>query len=935
MRSICFTLLAFCAFTSFSQSIDTPQRPSAVQFEENRGQVKDQYAQPRTDVLFSGTTQGVQFHIRANGISYQLSRANGGAGAEQSQGPAHTASGSLPVAAEITSHRIDIDWVAAETDPAFGTAGENPAYTNYYNVPQNTLPALMVKSFSSVNFKNVWSGVDLEYHARSGDLESDWTMQHPEDHTKIKFKVSGADLRVDEAGYLIMTTPLGSIREGRLIATQQGKARDVRWVLDGNTVSISADGLDANVPLVIDPPTRLWGTYMGGTGYEWPWSVENDGAGGVYVAGSTASSANIATTGAHQVSYWGQFDAFLSHFGANGIPLWSTYYGGSEDDFGRDCSVSPINGDVYFSGATISGTGIATPGAHQEFPCGTLDAFLVRFNAAGIRVWGTYYCGTDIEEGNACSVDALGNLYMVGWSRSLDSIATPGSIQSVHGGPDFMDAFLVKFDTAGVRQWATYVGGSGEDRAYDCRVDGQGAVYISGSTQQLPSNATVGGHQATFGGYEDAFLQKYDSDGGLLWGTYYGGPDLDTWGYCAVDDDHVYLAGTTLSESAIATPGAYQEIATSPGQFDDDAFLVQFDHLGQRNWATYLGGPAGDAVQGITTDGNGSVLICGWTTSTSGIASSGSYDTTLDAWDEGFLAKFTRTGALHWSTYYGGLGNDVGKGCAAMGGDVVYMVGNSFSSTSIASPGAHDTTNDGPNDMFLVKFDGCDRGPIDLQPNAVAHCGLESMDLTVNGGLECTWRPSDGLSDTFGNSVVASPTASTMYYARHIDTNGCAAVDSVWIDVTIIDTAVVVSSVTLNAAQQNASYQWFNCDSATAIPGATGQSYAISSSGSYAVVLQLNGCVDTTACVQVMSVGLIESLAGSAYHLAPNPTTGALTVYAPSVGTYRIELYDHAGRRVYAERFISDRPTLFIGDLPAGVYWMRINGTAGIKVVKL
>jgi len=938
MKSTLFALLSCGAFAGYSQSTIDPQRSSIVRFEENRGQVKDQDGRSRSDVLFSGSTEGIDFHIRANGISYQFAEVDSLRWtlpvAERGSREARN-KGAMAAPASINSHRIDIDWVAANSDPAISATGQLPGYANFYNVPENNAPALMVKSYGSVTFRNIWDGVDLEYHARSGVLESDWTVQHPEDHTKIQFTVRGAELRVDDAGYLILTTPLGSMREGMLIATQLGEARNVQWVVKGNTVSIKASGLDANVPLVIDPPTRLWGTYMGGSGYEWPWSAESDGVGGVYVAGSTTSFANIATTGAHQVSYLGQFDAFLIHYGAVGVLLWSTYYGGADDDFGRDCSVSPINGDVYFSGATISVTGIATPGAHQISPCGTLDAFMVRFNSAGIRVWGTYYCGTDIEEGNACSVDALGNVYMAGWTLSEDSIATPGSVQAVHGSPNNMDAFLVKFDTAGTRLWGTYLGGAGEDRAYDCAVDAQGAVYLSGRAEELPANATIGGHQPAFGGFVDAFLQKYDSDGGLLWGTYYGGPDLDTWGYCAVDQDHVYLAGTTLSDSDIATPGAYQEIATSPGQFDDDGFVVQFDHNGQCSWGTYFGGPVGEAVLGMATDGNGSVLITGFTTSSSGIASLGSYDTSLDSLDEGFLAKFTSTGALHWSTYYGGYSYDVGKGCAALGGDIVYMVGYTYSTASIASPGAYDTTNDGPNDMFLVKFDGCDRGPIDLLPNSAAICGPMSVPLSVSGGLECTWRPDTGLSDDFGNSVVATPTASATYYARHIDTNGCAAVDSVLISVTIIDTAIVVSGTTLAAVQQNAGYQWLNCDSTLPIPGATGQTYNVINSGTYAVALQLNGCVDTSSCLLITSVGMLENASGGAYHIAPNPTTGFLTVYAPEAGDHRIELYSVTGSLVYTERFVSNRPTLFIGDLPAGVYWMRINGEIRAKVMKL
>ncbi|MBK9514249.1 MAG: hypothetical protein IPO05_11645 [Flavobacteriales bacterium] len=105
----------------------------------------------------------------------------------------------------------------------------------------------------------------------------------------------------------------------------------------------------------------------------------------------------------------------------------------------------------------------------------------------------------------------------------------------------------------------------------------------------------------------------------------------------------------------------------------------------------------------------------------------------------------------------------------------------------------------------------------------------------MSAGFDCTWSPPDGLSAATGNSVLALPAATTTYFARHIDTNGCAAVDSVIFNVTTIDTAVILTGTMLSAAHANASYQWINCDSALAIPGATAQTYTVSEVGSYAV----------------------------------------------------------------------------------------------------
>jgi hypothetical protein len=74
------------------------------------------------------------------------------------------------------------------------------------------------------------------------------------------------------------------------------------------------------------------------------------------------------------------------------------------------------------------------------------------------------------------------------------------------------DAFLVKFNTAGVRQWGTYFGGSGFDIATHCSTDISGNVYLAGFTTST-SNIATRGHQNYLAGNEDLFLAKFGSSG--------------------------------------------------------------------------------------------------------------------------------------------------------------------------------------------------------------------------------------------------------------------------------------------------------------------------------------------------------------------------------------------------------------------------------------
>ena len=127
--------------------------------------------------------------------------------------------------------------------------------------------------------------------------------------------------------------------------------------------------------------------------------------------------------------------------------------------------------------------------------------------------------------GNSCTIDALGNIYMTGMTFSSSGIATAGAHQTANAG--LTDAFLVKFNSSGVRQWGTYYGGGGPDDGFSCTTDASGNVYMTGQAQQQMAAsgiATPGSHQSAYGGgYNDAFLVKFDSNGLRQWGTYYGG----------------------------------------------------------------------------------------------------------------------------------------------------------------------------------------------------------------------------------------------------------------------------------------------------------------------------------------------------------------------------------------------------------------------------
>jgi uncharacterized protein (TIGR02145 family) len=305
---------------------------------------------------------------------------------------------------------------------------------------------------------------------------------------------------------------------------------------------------------------RLWGTYYGGSGLDEGGYITTDNNGNVFLAGVTSSDTGIATPGSYQPNrYNTSSDAFLAKFDSNGVRKWGTYFGGELNDFGEGCSID-VSGNIYLSGGTSSHTNIASPGGFQTtYGGGTADAFLVKFSNVGQRVWATYYGGSNEDQGYVCTSDMAGNVCMVGRTNSPDGIASPGCHQYILGGN--YDGYIVKFDSVGLRLWGTYYGGPGIDEAYSCAFGWNNDIFMAGFSMSTNNISTPNSYQPVLDGISDAYLVKFNAGGQRQWGTYYGGSGTDNFTYCNyIPDDTLYLAGGTYSTDNIASQGAWQEV---------------------------------------------------------------------------------------------------------------------------------------------------------------------------------------------------------------------------------------------------------------------------------------------------------------------------------------------------------------------------------------
>ncbi len=401
--------------------------------------------------------------------------------------------------------------------------------------------------------------------------------------------------------------------------------------------------------------TLKWATYYGGTLADVCGGIEADSIGNIFVSGYTQSTTGIATSGAFKTVQGGNYDAFLAKFDSTGARIWGTYYGGTGNDLSYyNCIALDKNANIYLVGVTNStGTQMATSGAFKTSMLTSgdaYDAFLVKFTSSGSRVWSSYYGGPTIDYGFGVALDAFANIYLTGYTVSTTGIASSSGFQITHGGGT-NDAYLAKLDSTGTtRIWGTYYGGSGSDVAYTVATDINGAAIIAGGSVSTSSIATSGAFQTSFGGgTNDGFIAKFDSTGARKFGTYYGGSLVDAIMGLTTDlSGNIFFTGNTTSTSGVDTTSAYQ--TTNSGA--TDAFIGKLDSTGVSKWGTYFGGTLVDNGLGIVVNSTGNLFVTGQTASTSGIATSGAYQSTYGGPTAGFdawVGTFQNTGNLSGS----------------------------------------------------------------------------------------------------------------------------------------------------------------------------------------------------------------------------------------------------------------------------------------------
>jgi len=276
----------------------------------------------------------------------------------------------------------------------------------------------------------------------------------------------------------------------------------------------------------------VWTRQDGSLGYDSPQDAAVDSLGNLYLTGYTTYE--LAGPG----SSLGSYDAFLIKYDALGNKLWTRQFGSSGTDLARGIALDGL-GNVYVGGST-DGTFAAPYGG------GSGDAFLAKYDQNGNPIWKRQVNAPSRDEARDVAADALGNVYLVGF--------TDGSPGAPNAGGE--DVVVYRYDAAGNPVWTRQIGTSSQDIAFGATTDGTGSVYISG--------LTAGNLAATNTGSHDAFALKYRANGTLDWTYQVGTSSHEGDGKIAADGfGNVYLSGFTQGNLA------------SPLVGGEDAFVVK------------------------------------------------------------------------------------------------------------------------------------------------------------------------------------------------------------------------------------------------------------------------------------------------------------------------------------------------------------------------
>ncbi|MBL7893021.1 MAG: hypothetical protein JNL63_10350 [Bacteroidia bacterium] len=355
---------------------------------------------------------------------------------------------------------------------------------------------------------------------------------------------------------------------------------------------------------------RLWATYYGGGGWDSGNSLYVDAAGNLFIIGGGTNATPLVNPGGgayfnNTISGSGLFwTGIVAMFNTAGVLTWATEFPGTLNPTigpgAGDARVVDITGDNAGNIFIVANSSNLIPplvnaGTYfQGANAGNTDLVIAKFNSAKALVWCTYYGGSDVDEPNAITTDAGGNIIITGQTKSPNFPAfDPGGgayYQATHGSVGSWNAFILKFSNIGTRIWSTYFG-TAYSSGIEVTTDQCNNIYVTGIQVQgnmvtQASNCSYIGTTTTPVGSDCFIAQFSNTNYSLIWSQIFGAPASDTHSGAgswptniAVDvNGNIVCVGEDHSPgfTALQNPGGGAYYDASGAISDDESFIVKF-----------------------------------------------------------------------------------------------------------------------------------------------------------------------------------------------------------------------------------------------------------------------------------------------------------------------------------------------------------------------
>ncbi len=386
--------------------------------------------------------------------------------------------------------------------------------------------------------------------------------------------------------------------------------------------------------------------------------------------------------------------------------VWAQGFGGTGYSLSM---VTDATGNVfttgYFRGTSDFDPG---PGITSLSSAGGNEVYISKLDAAGNLVWVKSVGGTSDDQGNAISVDATGNVYIVGNFRGTADF-DPGVALFPLTSAGGNDVFILKLTGDGDFIWANRVGGTpsafGSDNGGSLAITTSGDLLVYGYFYgTVDFDPGAGSFPLTSAGSGDLFILRLTTNGTFVSALKIGGSSFDVTSDMFLDPlGNIFLSGFFYTTTDF-NPGAGVFNLTSNGA--GDAFVCKLDPTGNFLWAKSLGSVGDDNSTSVRTDATGDVIVTGYFEGTVDLDPGPSQlNFTSAGMKDMFFIKLTATGDLIWAKIIGATEDDVAQDIATDASNNIYIAG-AFNKTVDFDPGpaTFSITSFAFQDIFALKL---------------------------------------------------------------------------------------------------------------------------------------------------------------------------------------------------------------------------------------